>query len=636
MAEAARRSIVVGTAGHIDHGKTSLVKALTGINTDRLQEEQRRGITIELGFAPLDIGDVHVGFVDVPGHEKFVRNMLAGAGGIDAMLLVVAGDESVMPQTREHVEICRLLGIEQALVAVTKADLVDAETLDLVALETAELLEQNGWHDVPVIPVSAVTGAGLEELKSALAAVADRAVVRNERALPRLPIDRVFTIRGFGTVVTGTLVSGVFTVGDAVEILPSGQRSTIKGLQVHGAAVKSATAGHRVAVNIANVPTEAIERGDFLTLAGQMTPTKMFDLHCRMLPDAPCDLEQNQRVRFHIGAAELIGRVAVVGEAAIPRGGEGFVRIRLEQPTAALAGDRFVIRRYSPMITIGGGSVLDPLPRAGKEDRSLHFNRLTSLAAADTKGRVGLFVRDARSVVGVAHLAARFGLLRPEAEEVLRSLVADGEAATIVESPLQICALGYFDEIKATILQALERVHAANPLAGGIATETLRKNVPRGTGDQLFRAAIETLQRAGAVRVEGAIIAAANHSVDLDAGQQEAIGTLERLFREAGTAPPAPAEAIKSLARSDARALFDLLLARGALVRIAQDFFCHRAVFDDLLKNIRDRAGDGTFSVPEFKEWFGISRKYAIPLLEYLDAQAITYREGDARRLVRR
>lgn len=632
----ARRSIVVGTAGHIDHGKTSLVKALTGVNTDRLQEEQRRGITIELGFAPLDIGDVHVGFVDVPGHEKFVKNMLAGAGGIDAMLLVVAGDESVMPQTREHVEICRLLGIEQAIVAITKADLVDADSLDLVALETGELLERNGYRDVPLIPVSAVSGAGLDELKGALRAVADRAVQRNEGALPRLPIDRVFTIRGFGTVVTGTLLSGAFQVGDSVEILPSRQRSAIKGLQVHGVAVKRAVAGHRVAVNLANVPTEAIERGDFLTLAGMMTPSAMLDLHCHILPDSPCDLEQNQRVRFHVGAAELIGRIAIFGESRIPRGAGGIVRIRLEQPTAALVGDRCVFRRYSPMITIGGGEVLDPLPRGGHPDKSLLFTRLAALVRAGTAGRITQFVRDARQVVGAPFLAERFGLLKGEAEAALQRMVEEGEAVVIAAAPLQTCATVYSDEIKASILAALARAHAANPLADGIATETLRKSLPRGVSEQLFRAVVESLVSAGAVRVQGAIIAAADHSVTLDAGQQEALEALEKLFRDAGTAPPSPAEALKTLGRPDGRALFDLLIARGQLLRIAQDFFCHRVAVDDLLTAIRARAGEGSFSVPDFKEWFGISRKYAIPLLEYLDAQAITYREGDARRLIKR
>jgi len=354
------RAIVVGTAGHIDHGKTALVKALTGVDTDRLDEEKRRGITIDLGFAPLDLeGGVHIGFVDVPGHERFVKNMLAGAGGIDAVLIVVAADESIMPQTREHVEICELLEISSALVAISKTDLVDEETVELVMLEVTEFLEGTRFAGAEILPVSAATGEGLDDLRAALAALANQVKSRDEALIPRLPVDRVFTMKGFGTVVTGTLISGGLDLGAKVEFLPSGKAGTIKNLQVHGKSVKHASAGHRVAVNLGGIGKDEIARGETIVPAGSLRPTAVLDLHCSVLPSSPCALEANQRVRFHIGSAEIIGRLQILSGRQIGVGESGFLRIRLEAPTSALVGDRYVIRRYSPMVTIAGGVVLE-------------------------------------------------------------------------------------------------------------------------------------------------------------------------------------------------------------------------------------------------------------------------------------
>ncbi|MGA9998229.1 MAG: selenocysteine-specific translation elongation factor, partial [Pyrinomonadaceae bacterium] len=353
-------SIIVGTAGHIDHGKTSLVRALTGVDADRLPEEKRRGITIDLGFAELDLGEVRIGFVDVPGHERFVKNMLAGAHGIDVVALVIAADEGLMPQTREHFDICRLLGVRQGLVIITKTDMVDEELLALVHAEAEELVEGSFLEGAPLLDVSAKTGAGIEELKSALREVALRVPPRSSEMTTRLPVDRAFTMKGFGAVVTGTLVAGEIREGDEMELLPAGQRVRVRGLQVHGSSVKTASAGQRTAVNLGGVEAASIERGMTLAPVARLRPTQIIDAEVSMLKSAPRPLRSRSRVRVHIGAAEILARVRVLEEAGeIEPGASGFAQLRLESPVIALPFERFIIRSYSPSHTIAGGRVLD-------------------------------------------------------------------------------------------------------------------------------------------------------------------------------------------------------------------------------------------------------------------------------------
>ncbi|RMG48984.1 MAG: selenocysteine-specific translation elongation factor, partial [Acidobacteria bacterium] len=356
------KHIIVGTAGHIDHGKTELVKALTGIDADRLKEEKERGITIDIGFAFLTMGDTRFGFVDVPGHERFVKNMLAGVHGIDLVLLVVAADESIMPQTREHFDICRLLRVKSGLIAITKVDLVDEELLQLVEEEVRDFVRGSFLDGAPIIRVSARTGVGLEELKAALVNLGERIQERQSNAVPRLPIDRVFTKRGFGTVVTGTLVSGTLREGESVEILPRQMGATIRGLQVHNKPVEVAHAGERTAVNLQGVGVEDLQRGDVLVPPRRFRPTSMLDARLELLPTAPQPIENRTRVRFHIGTAEIMARVILLDRESLRPGDAALVQFRLERPTFAVAGDRFIIRRYSPQTTVGGGVILDPLP----------------------------------------------------------------------------------------------------------------------------------------------------------------------------------------------------------------------------------------------------------------------------------
>lgn len=627
------KSVIIGTAGHIDHGKTTLIKALTGVNTDRLEEEKRRGITIDLGFASLDLDGVHIGFIDVPGHEKFVKNMLAGAGGIDVFMLVVAADESVMPQTREHVDICAMLGIKSAIVAITKSDLADKDTLELVCLEVADLLENNGYEGTPIIPVSGVTGEGLDELKTELLNVAHQAVAKDESTLPRLPIDRIFTMKGFGTVVTGTLIAGTLKLGDQVELLPSGKKSVVKGLQVHGNSESLCFAGQRVAMNLPGIKRNDIARGELLTSAGSLKATHALDIYCRILPSAPGILENNQRIRFHLGSAELLGRVTLLDGKSIEPGSEGYARIKLEKPTVAIIGDRFVLRRYSPMITIGGGIVLDNLPQQIKSDKNALVQRLTEFQKADQEQRITLFIENSYSLITPKLLVERFGIQINKINSLLKDSIENGKSVLIAEFPLTICESAYFDSIKDELQTRLKEIHETLPLLEKVTLESLRQSLPKGTEDLLFKAALESLHKERIIILEGAYAAASDHVVNLTTDQQKVYDSMQTVFRKSGTSPPSPAQAIADQSHPDAKALFDLLLSRGVLIRIAEDFFCHQKTIEDIIDFIRKQSQDNRFTVAQFKEWFDISRKYAIPLLEYLDAAAITYREGDFRKI---
>jgi selenocysteine-specific elongation factor len=387
-------SIVIGTAGHIDHGKSSLVQALTGQNPDRLPEEKRRGITIDLGFADLELGDVRIGFVDVPGHERFVKNMLAGVHGIDAVALVIAADEGVMPQTREHFDICRLLGVNHGFIVITKTDLVDEEMFSLVREEAEELVAGSFLEGAAIIPVSAKTGNGLEDLRTALRKVAAETPSRSADLVTRLPVDRAFTMKGFGAVVTGTLVSGQISEGDELELLPPGVRVRARGVQVHGASVRRAEAGQRTAVNLAGVDLSAIERGMVLADVGRLATTQILDVHLEVLDSAPKIVRSRARVRLHIGSAEVLGRVRVLNERGeIAPGEAGFAQLRLETPVVALHDERFIIRSYSPAITIAGGVVLDPLATKHRgRELAKADDRLRELMRPERSRKLAAFV----------------------------------------------------------------------------------------------------------------------------------------------------------------------------------------------------------------------------------------------------
>ncbi|HYR74367.1 MAG TPA: selenocysteine-specific translation elongation factor [Pyrinomonadaceae bacterium] len=632
------RSIIVGTAGHIDHGKTALVRALTGIDADRLPEEKRRGITIDIGFADLDLGEVRVGFVDVPGHEKFVKNMLAGAHGIDVVALVIAADESVMPQTREHFDICRLLGISCGLVVITKKDLVDEELLQLVSAEAAELTSGSFLEDAPVVAVSSRTGEGIEELKQTLREIGSLAPARSADFVTRLPIDRSFTMRGFGAVVTGTLIAGQINEGDELELLPAGTRVRVRGLQVHGSQVKQAFAGQRTAVNLGGIDATAIERGMTLAPVARLRPTQVIDARVQLLAGAPRPLRSRQRVRMHIGAAEVLARVRVLEDAdEIKPGQHGFVQFRTESPVVAVCGDRFIIRAYSPQQTIGGGEVLDAFSfRHRARDLADARELLQALSNIEGATRLALFAGRAGQVgLPRAELAAQTGWTDEVIEAAAKQALAHG-AVLDVEGTL--ISRESFAELKRMVSAEVAAHHEREPLSRGLTREVLRERCFAHSPPELFRAVISELEKEGSLLAEKDIVRRREHTRTLSDEDARLRDGLEKVYRGAALAAPSLNEALEragaGASAPHGRKVLQLLIDSGVLVKVHGEMFFHRAALDELTKKLRTYAeqhADRAIDVAAFKDLAGISRKYAIPLLEYLDRQRVTRREGDRR-----
>jgi selenocysteine-specific elongation factor len=643
------RHVVIGTAGHIDHGKSALVTALTGIDPDRLKEEKARGITIDLGFAYLERGDLTLAFVDVPGHERFVKNMLAGATGIDIVLLVVAADESVMPQTREHFDICRLLGIQGGVVALTKADLVDAETLELVRLEVSELVGGSFLESAPIVAVSARTGRGLEELADALAAAARAVPPRPAEGVFRLPVDRVFSVRGFGTVVTGTVAAGRVRVDDELVLLPSGRRVKVRGLQGHGRALAEAAAGQRAAINLAGVETGEIGRGETLTVPDAFEPTRRLDAVVELVPSAR-PLRHGARVRVHAGTSERLGRVAISrvvegtdGEAdaaEIPPGGRAHVRIRLEQPTVLARGDRFIVRAYSPPVTVGGGVVLDPHPPRGAirtEAGRRRFDRLDpgdrAIDAPEVVERAAVEMIAERGEAGLsaAALGGRLGL-GPEALRRLARRLADGGLVCAIDDGF--ASADVVSRAGRSLVAHLAEYHRAQPLSEGLPREEAREKLFARAHPALFETVVRRLAEAGEI-VGRERLALPTHRVAASDEEERLRARVDELFRRAGLRPPdlAGAAAELGLALADVDRAVRWLLRSKQLVKVDTLIF-HASALDALKQDVRGlRAGgaEARVDVASFKERFGVTRKYAIPLLEYLDRERITRRVGEAR-----
>lgn len=633
------RTVVIGTAGHIDHGKSALVRALTGTDPDRLKEEKARGITIELGFAHAPLADDVMGsFVDVPGHERFVRAMLAGVGGIDLVMLIVAADESVMPQTREHFDICRLLGVGRGLVVLTKSDLVEPEMLELVADEVRELVAGSFLAGAPIVPVSALTGGGLDILKTTLAAIARETPARGADGLTRLPIDRVFTLRGFGTVVTGTLVAGRLHTDEELAILPAGTPVKVRGLHVHGGPRSAAQAGERVAVNLAGVEVADVARGSVLAAPGALPDTRRADVHLTMLPGMT--LKHGARVRVHQGTAEWLARVSLSGTSGlIEAGGRADARLRFERPAVLSRGDRLILRTYSPPATIGGGVVLDPVPPQAGVRTARGVSRMAALALGGhaegdrvTAARVMIEAGGARGV-SVPDLARRLGCRPEDAAAALRVLheqkvvVAAGDAAV----PASVLA-----PATAALIKGLAAFHASHPLVAGLGREDARGRWFAGVPVAVVDAVVASLV-ADRTLVATETLALASHRIALTPDETAVQQWLDTRFRDAGLAPPDVA-ALAGEAQRPA-ALIDRVLGvmvkTKRLVKIDTLVF-HPEVLATLKSDVtarKDSAADGraTVDVKAFKDTYNLSRKYAIPLLEYLDRERVTRRMGDVR-----
>jgi selenocysteine-specific elongation factor len=620
-----RKKRVIGTAGHIDHGKTSLVRALTGIDTDRLPEEKRRGITIDLGFASWFTDGYQIGFVDVPGHERFVKNMLAGIGGIDSALLVIAADESIKPQTREHFAICKLLGIPTGLVALTKSDLVDGDILELVRLEVEELVAGSFLEGQPVVPVSSTTGAGLDDLRAAIlqsvANVDDRDATRR---VFRLPIDRAFTMKGFGSVITGTTYAGRVRVDDEVEVLPGAKRSRARGIQVHGQPREDASAGERTSMNLADVPLDGLHRGQQVLHPGTLRPSQIITVKLELLPDAK-PLKEQTRIRFHHLSAELLGTIRFVDRTAgeLKGGGSAFAQVRLEAPVVAAAGDRFVIRRYSPATTIGGGVILDP--HLGKLSRGTRPEILETLGGGTLAERVELTAKlQGLRGLSIEEIQARTGV---RVETLTKELKNVPNVARTGSTFLHDDVLADF---RRRSMELLDGYFKANKMALSFPKgEFVQKLIPAGAPVNFL---LNDLAKERIAVVQGDALDIPGRSKTLGGTEGELVRAIEAIFAEAGLQTPATSEIIRAIPQKPKviEGVIGYMIKQGTLVRLADGVYLHRDTVDAARAKLAEKKGQ-TIDVGQFKDLFGISRKVAIPLLEFFDQDGATKRIGDAR-----
>jgi selenocysteine-specific elongation factor len=583
--------LVIGTAGHIDHGKTSLVSALTGMDTDRLAEEKRRGISIDLGFAHLTLpSGERLSFVDVPGHERFIRNMLAGAAGIEAVLLVIAADESVKPQTREHFEICRLLDLKHGLIVLTKSDLATPAQLEQTMADARQLTEDSFLADAPIVPVSSFTGSGLDQLKEHLAKIATESTRRDATGLPRLPIDRSFALKGFGTVVTGTLWSGTLRVGDTVRLHPIGREVRIRGLQRHGHAVEMAVAGDRTAVNLSGIEHADIKRGYTLTSLSALETTVLVDVSLDWL-------EQTKGNQFllDIGTAEIPVTLKPLRE--------GFARLHLTEPVLALPGDRFILRRPSPAMTVAGGTIIDPFPPM-RLNRAKTFERLSKLAMASPTERVELLTEESAGGLSLNQLVRLTGFSPLPTSTLL--ILVNGQ---------HMVSKAWVEQRRQELVEWLATFHMKHPAAEGAPIAQARLGVDAALVAALF-------ENFPAIRLRGDVVSLASHQPKVSNAEAEALAKLELVFREAAFQPPA--------LEKNNRALLEKLIKSGKLVRISNDLVFHADVIAHIRQSLAAHKGR-RFTVTDFKSWTNVSRKYAIPLLEYMDKQRVTKRDGDDR-----
>jgi selenocysteine-specific elongation factor len=628
------KSVIVGTAGHIDHGKTALVRALTGIDTDRLEEEKRRGITIDLGFAHLELtgrqGPVRLGFIDVPGHERFIRNMLAGVGGIDLVLLVISAEDSIKPQTREHFDICRLLRVPRGITVLTKSDLVDPETLQVVRMEVEEFV-QGSFLDTrrsPIIEVSARTGEGLEKLKQELARVASETAQKDTHAAFRLPIDRVFTMRGFGTVVTGTTISGQVRKEQEVEILPSGKKTRVRGLQVHGSATETAIAGQRTALNLAGVSQEELERGMVLAQSGLLLTTRRLDVQLSLLEGVP-PLKNRTRVRLHVFTTETIATITLYEAEELQAGRTAWAQLRTVSPVACAPGDRFIVRQLSPVTTIGGGVVVDvnPIRRVKPEAR---VEMLEKLSSGNDLCRLRLLL--ARREQRGLHMEEAVHETGWTVEQLKTTLGKGVQAGDIISFKDVLIGAQTLKRIAEELFTAVEAFHAANPLAVGISKQELweKSRLDR----ELFVGALDTLVAEKKLAISADQVHVAGHRVLMKDEEAESKERIEEAFATAGVKVPALKEVLAGLKIDLPRAqkIVTLMLRDKLLIKVSEDLVFHRKTLEELKQQVSGwKSSSPKIDVSRFKDLVGVSRKYAIPLLEYLDREHVTRRAGDER-----
>ncbi|TCK06713.1 selenocysteine-specific translation elongation factor [Phorcysia thermohydrogeniphila] len=627
-----KKFLVVGTAGHIDHGKTTLIKALTGIDTDRWEEEKRRGMTIDLGFAHLELpSGVLVGIVDVPGHEKFIKNMLAGAHGIDFVLFVIAADEGVMPQTQEHLTVCEVLGTKKGIVVLTKKDLVDDDWLELVKEDVKEFLEGTFLEGAPIIPVSSKTGEGLKELLEEMDKLAAEVEPKSSKGILRLPVDRSFMVKGFGTVVTGTLLSGKVKTGDTVEILPEGRRVKVRGLQVHGKGVDEAFAGQRTALNLSDVSKEEVGRGDLIATSGYLKPSTMVDVELTLSKDADLILQSGHKVHFHHLTKEVEGEVYLVDRDELLPGETALAQVRLKGEVVPVYGDRFVIRNYSPARVIGGGKVLNPLPerRFRRRFREEYLSFLSTLREKDKKDIVLSYVKKFPGALSPEKFVQLLNLTPEEASQVVKELVEEGE---LLLSGGELYPSEFFTDLKEKLLKAIETYHKEYPIAEGINKESLKSKL--SVPSPILSEAIRELLSEGKIEESGGILRIKGF-VPCEKGTyfEIPVRKAQELIEKKGFSPPETKEIAEELGISEEEAnlIVSYLVNRKGYRKIA-DFIYSPSAIEKVKEILREHfKKKGTLSVGEFKDYLGVSRKFAIPLLEFFDSVGVTVRQGNER-----
>lgn len=625
------RYVILGTAGHIDHGKSALVKALTGIDPDRLKEEKERGITIDLGFADLNYPDgITVGIVDVPGHEKLVKNMLAGAGGIDIVVLVIAADEGIMPQSREHLYICELLKIKSGIIAVTKVDLVDNEWLELIIGEVKEFVSGTFLKDAAIIPVSSKTMFNIDLLKEEIRNVALRVEPKPVRGLFRLPVDRVFTLKGFGTIVTGTALSGSISQGDTVEILPGNIKSRVRGLHSHGKPLQTAYAGQRVAINLQGVEKEELKRGDSVVAPERFTVTKMIDAKVELLSGAPT-IKSNSLLHFHLGTLETVARIILYGRDELGAGESCYCQFRLKEPTVAMSGDRYIIRRFSPVETIGGGEVLDvsPLRRKRKEG----FEDLLIFDKGSLDEKINMKVQKS-GLQGISATAIE-GWIRSETPAIENSIRMLKEKGLLISVDNTLVHKSAFDTFKEKVFCAINNFHMKNPLKAGIPKEELRARL--NIEPRLFSGMLQLLGKD--IVMDKELVRLSNFSVVLSQADEISKKKILEAIENGRFQPPTKdtlAESLK-LDQKQVSDILRLLTKEGSLIRINDSLYLTSSVYNKMIGDLKDFfSRKSEMTVAEFRDLLGTTRKYAVSFLEYLDSNKITLRVGDVRKLLLR
>ncbi len=630
------KHLIIGTAGHIDHGKTTLIQALTGRNTDRLKEEMKRGISIELGFTHFDLpGGIRAGIVDVPGHERFIRHMLAGVGGMDLVMLVIAADEGVMAQTREHLDILQMLSIKKGIVVITKADLVDPEWLEMIKEDVSEALQGTFLEEAPILDVDSVSRRGISELVEKLAGYYHEIEARDEKAPFRMPIDRVFTITGFGTVVTGTLTEGNVKTEDTVQLYPGDQEVRIRNIQVHGETMPQAFAGQRVAINLSGVKRDQINRGDYLAKPKSMKPTMMVDGRLTLLKNAPRKLKQRDRVRIYHGASEILARLVILEQETIEPGESALVQFRLEEKAVFKKGDQIVVRFYSPMETLGGATIIEPVPDKHKAMRQDIIDMLTAKETGGPEADLEQALKKtSHDFPDVASLSRTFGYDEDVIRETINRLMEQNLVYTIDDR--HFIHRDYYETLLDNITTHLLKYHKNNPLRQGMSKEEVKSRVFEKPKSRIAEQLLENMQKENILRLKGSFVSMADFSVKPTPEQKDIAAQLEALFMSSLYSPPKLDEA-KAKVKGKEKVIQQVLemMMGDVLVRLHQDLVLHRKAYDGAKEKIREHfANHETLSVAEFRDLLGTSRKYAVAILEYLDQEKFTLRQGDNRILI--